>query len=299
MQSYRNSEPRPPIMAGLAARACPAAHGLGPAALEPLGLPAHPRNPADRRGLARQRPPRRLERAERDLDGAWRSRTAKAGRRRSPACSTRPTRTASSCSRTAAIAYERYFNGMTQRTLHLSQSVAKSVIGTVFGILAGRGVVDPARLVTDYLPELAATGWAGASAAACARHDHRRALFRGIHRPLFRYRPGRCRLRLETDAAGHRPGFSMAGAYVGADPAADRGDAPARRGASSTARSRPTCSPSSWSARPASGSPSWSRKSCGRRSAPTRAPASRSTAPAMRWPTAASTRRCATMPASA
>jgi CubicO group peptidase (beta-lactamase class C family) len=41
--------------------------------------------------------------------------------------------------------------------------VAKSVVGTVFGILAGRGVVDPGRPVTDYLPELAATGWAGAS----------------------------------------------------------------------------------------------------------------------------------------
>ena len=61
------------------------------------------------------------------------------------------------------IAYERYFNGMTERTLHLSQSVAKSVVGTVFGILAGRGVVDPGKPVTDYLPELAATGWAGAS----------------------------------------------------------------------------------------------------------------------------------------
>ncbi|WP_378949101.1 serine hydrolase domain-containing protein [Mesorhizobium sp. ANAO-SY3R2] len=60
------------------------------------------------------------------------------------------------------IAYERYFNGMTPRTPHLSQSVAKSVTGAVFGILAGRGVVDPNRLVTDYLPELAATGWKGA-----------------------------------------------------------------------------------------------------------------------------------------
>ena len=52
---------------------------------------------------------------------------------------------------------------MSERTLHLSQSVAKSVTGAVFGILAGRGVVDPARKVTDYLPELGVTGWAGAS----------------------------------------------------------------------------------------------------------------------------------------
>jgi CubicO group peptidase (beta-lactamase class C family) len=61
-----------------------------------------------------------------------------------------------------AIAFERYFNGMGERTLHLSQSVAKSVTGTVFGILAGRGIVDPSRLVTDYLPELSGTGWRGA-----------------------------------------------------------------------------------------------------------------------------------------
>ncbi len=61
------------------------------------------------------------------------------------------------------IAYERYFNGMTARTLHLSQSVAKSVTGTVFGILAGQGIVDAKKLVTDYLPELATTGWKGAT----------------------------------------------------------------------------------------------------------------------------------------
>ncbi|CAN7670406.1 serine hydrolase domain-containing protein [Mesorhizobium caraganae] len=61
------------------------------------------------------------------------------------------------------IAYERYFNGMGERTLHLSQSMAKSVTGTVFGILVGRGLIDPAKPVTAYLPELGETGWAGAS----------------------------------------------------------------------------------------------------------------------------------------
>jgi CubicO group peptidase (beta-lactamase class C family) len=61
------------------------------------------------------------------------------------------------------LVLERYFNGMTERTLHLSQSVAKSIVGTTFGILAGRGVVDPAALVTDHLPELEATGWQGAT----------------------------------------------------------------------------------------------------------------------------------------
>ncbi|TIW20379.1 MAG: serine hydrolase, partial [Mesorhizobium sp.] len=61
------------------------------------------------------------------------------------------------------IAYERYFNGMDERTLHLSQSMAKSVTGSVFGILVGRGLIDPAKPVTSYLPELGATAWTGAS----------------------------------------------------------------------------------------------------------------------------------------
>ena len=46
-----------------------------------------------------------------------------------------------------AIAYERHFNGMGQRTPHLSQSVAKSFTGTVAGILAGRGILDVNGLV--------------------------------------------------------------------------------------------------------------------------------------------------------
>jgi CubicO group peptidase (beta-lactamase class C family) len=62
-----------------------------------------------------------------------------------------------------AVVYERYFNGMDERTLHLSQSMAKSITGAVAGILVGRGVLDPARPVTRYLPELEHTGWRGAA----------------------------------------------------------------------------------------------------------------------------------------
>lgn len=61
------------------------------------------------------------------------------------------------------VVAERYLNGMTPRTLHLSQSVAKSVVGTVVGILVGRGLVDPAAPVTRYLPELEATAYRGAT----------------------------------------------------------------------------------------------------------------------------------------
>jgi CubicO group peptidase (beta-lactamase class C family) len=62
-----------------------------------------------------------------------------------------------------AIAYERYFNGMDERTLHLSQSVAKSFAGVLTGILAARGVIDLEALVTDVLPELRSTAYRGAS----------------------------------------------------------------------------------------------------------------------------------------
>jgi CubicO group peptidase (beta-lactamase class C family) len=61
------------------------------------------------------------------------------------------------------VAYERYFNGMTARSLHLSQSVAKSFAGMLAGILVARGQLDPAAPITRYLPELGATAWQGAS----------------------------------------------------------------------------------------------------------------------------------------
>ncbi|MDH3376776.1 MAG: beta-lactamase family protein [Gammaproteobacteria bacterium] len=60
------------------------------------------------------------------------------------------------------IVYEKYMNGMTERTQHLSQSMAKSVTSCVAGILVGRGLLDPETLVTDYLPELSETAWDGA-----------------------------------------------------------------------------------------------------------------------------------------
>jgi CubicO group peptidase (beta-lactamase class C family) len=62
-----------------------------------------------------------------------------------------------------SVVYERYFNGMTPRTLHLSQSVAKSFTGVLVGIFVERGVLNVASPVTDYLPELQHTAWAGAS----------------------------------------------------------------------------------------------------------------------------------------
>lgn len=65
--------------------------------------------------------------------------------------------------RRGTIAYERYFNGMDERTLHLAQSVSKSFAGVVAGILIDRGTLDPQALVTAILPELADTAYRGAT----------------------------------------------------------------------------------------------------------------------------------------
>ncbi|MDJ0779237.1 MAG: serine hydrolase [Gammaproteobacteria bacterium] len=62
-----------------------------------------------------------------------------------------------------AVVHESYHNGMTPRSLHLSQSVAKSVTACVAGALVGRGLLDPAARITDYLPELEATAYRGAT----------------------------------------------------------------------------------------------------------------------------------------
>jgi len=61
------------------------------------------------------------------------------------------------------IVFEQYHNNMNARTLHLSQSMAKSIVAAVAGILIGRNLIDPAEQVTHYLPELATTAWKGAT----------------------------------------------------------------------------------------------------------------------------------------
>lgn len=61
------------------------------------------------------------------------------------------------------IVHESYHNAMTPQTLHLAQSVSKSVVSTTAGCLIARGVLDPDAPITEYLPELATTAWSGAS----------------------------------------------------------------------------------------------------------------------------------------
>lgn len=61
------------------------------------------------------------------------------------------------------VVTEEYFNGMRPQTPHLLMSVSKSVTATVAGILAGRGVLDVGAEVTQIVPELRGTSFAGAT----------------------------------------------------------------------------------------------------------------------------------------
>lgn len=61
------------------------------------------------------------------------------------------------------IVYEKYMGGLTPEGQHAAMSVSKSFTGTLGAILAAEGVIDPGKLVTEYIPELAKSGFAGAT----------------------------------------------------------------------------------------------------------------------------------------
>jgi CubicO group peptidase (beta-lactamase class C family) len=61
------------------------------------------------------------------------------------------------------IVTEQYFNGMRPDTPHLLMSVSKSVVSTVAGILADRGLLDTSAAIAAVVPELAGTSFDGAT----------------------------------------------------------------------------------------------------------------------------------------
>ncbi len=61
------------------------------------------------------------------------------------------------------IVFEQYYNGMAADTPHLLMSVTKSVVGTVAGILAEQGLLDPEAQVSQYVPEVELSGYGGAT----------------------------------------------------------------------------------------------------------------------------------------
>lgn len=58
---------------------------------------------------------------------------------------------------------ERYGPHMTETTRHLLMSVSKSIVGCVSGVLAHQGRLDASAPVTDYVPEVAGSGYSGAT----------------------------------------------------------------------------------------------------------------------------------------
>lgn len=58
---------------------------------------------------------------------------------------------------------EHYPSAMAPGTRHLLMSVSKSLVGTVAGALVDSGSLDPAALLSYYVPELGASGYAGAT----------------------------------------------------------------------------------------------------------------------------------------
>jgi CubicO group peptidase (beta-lactamase class C family) len=62
-----------------------------------------------------------------------------------------------------AVAAEIYSTGMTRYVPHILMSVSKSLLGILAGILVDRGALAPSKPVTDYVPEVATTAYAGAS----------------------------------------------------------------------------------------------------------------------------------------
>ena len=61
------------------------------------------------------------------------------------------------------LVFEHYANGMDAHDPHILMSVSKSLLGIVAGQLADRGVLDPSRPVTHWIPEVAQTAYRGAT----------------------------------------------------------------------------------------------------------------------------------------
>lgn len=61
------------------------------------------------------------------------------------------------------LVHEWYVDDGIERNPHIVFSVSKSITGMLAGILVGEGLLDPARAVAEYIPELEGTGYTGAS----------------------------------------------------------------------------------------------------------------------------------------
>lgn len=61
------------------------------------------------------------------------------------------------------VVYERYFGVLKPEGQHAAMSVTKSVVGTLGAMLVAEGQIDASKRVADYVPELAASAFGGAT----------------------------------------------------------------------------------------------------------------------------------------
>lgn len=70
------------------------------------------------------------------------------------------------------LVHESYRNGMTAADPHILMSVSKSMLGLLAGTLVDAWELDPSAPLTEYVPELAETAYAGATVRdALGSHD--------------------------------------------------------------------------------------------------------------------------------
>ena len=81
------------------------------------------------------------------------------------------------------VVLERYFGGMREDMPHLLMSISKSIVGCVTGVLAEQGRLDIDAPIARYVPEIAGSGYDGATCAAPARHANRGRVQRGVPEP--------------------------------------------------------------------------------------------------------------------
>ena len=61
------------------------------------------------------------------------------------------------------LVHEWYAHGQIEKNPHIVFSVSKSITPTLAGVLVEQGLIDPSRPVVEYIPELAGSGFEGAS----------------------------------------------------------------------------------------------------------------------------------------
>jgi len=96
------------------------------------------------------------------------------------------------------VVFERYFNGMAPETLHLSQSVAKSVTGLLAGVIHGEGRLDLFAPLAEIIPELDGCGYGSATL------DHVLDMRSGVRFTEDYNTPGSDMTRIDV-ASGWRP----------------------------------------------------------------------------------------------